>query len=317
MDNFGVIVIVSKNDLLFAKGCCASIRYFMPGVPICLLVDGDFPLEGLDTAYGAQVLRRRDVKNEFLRKESYGWGITRLIAFWESPFERFLLIDADTNLWGDVRQHADFGQYDLIIDNPKYGYSDDDLELYFFDRQMMRDHFPHFDIHHHPYVCPAVLMSQRQVFDLDEYQAILRFTKQHPDKFKCGDMGFINYMFFNGEAKRQFRLGAKDFQYLVCDFKPEETEANFGFADGKPHLTTPPTVMHWTGTAKPTYHNPFGYYTRPMVFFREQFYRDTTNWDHARIVRQLQAEDKTWESRVKWSNYRKVIWQKLNRLANF
>jgi len=316
MENFGVIVIVSKNDLLFAKGCCASIHYFMPGVPICLLVDGDFSLEGLETAYGAKVLRRKDVKNDFLRKESYGWGITRMIAFWESPFEYFLLIDADTNLWGDLRQHASFEAHDLIIDHPKYGYSDADLELYFFDKKMMREHFPHFDIYHHPYVCPAVLMSRRLVFDLEEYKTLLRFTKQHPDKFKCGDMGFINYLFFNGQAQGKFRLGASDFQYLVCDYQPGETQQDFALVDGLPAVKLPPTVMHWTGTAKPTYHNPFGYYTSPMVFFREQFYRDTTQLNPIQIAQKIQQEDKAWETRVKWSNYRKVILQKINRLTS-
>jgi lipopolysaccharide biosynthesis glycosyltransferase len=316
MEDFGVIVIVSKNDLLFAKGCCASIKYFMPDVPICLLVDGDFPLEGLDTTYQAIVLRRKEIQNDFLRKESYGWGITRMIAFWESPFAKFLLIDADTNLWGDLRQHADLDRYDLIIDHPKYGYSEADLELYFFDKKMMRAHFPHFDLHNHPYVCPAVLMSRRNVFDLDEYKHLLRFTKQHPDKFKCGDMGFINYLFFNGQAKGQFQLGAADFQYLVCDFDPSQTRQDFAFVDERPVVKLAPTVMHWTGTAKPTHHNAFGYYTQPMIFFREQFYRDTTQLTPAQITQKIQQEDKAWEMRVKWSNYRKVLLQKISRLTS-
>ena len=47
LNNFGIIVVTTKDDFIYAKGCCASVKYFMPDVPLCLLVDGEFDLNGL------------------------------------------------------------------------------------------------------------------------------------------------------------------------------------------------------------------------------------------------------------------------------
>src|SRR5687768_16946542 len=136
MKDFGVVVVCSKNDYLFTKGCCASIRYFMGDVPICLVVDGDFSVESVRKTYNTQVLYRKNVKNDFLRNKSYGWGITKMIAFWESPFEHFLLIDSDIVLWGDMRKYANFKDFDLIIDKPLSKYSQKDVCLYFFETEI-------------------------------------------------------------------------------------------------------------------------------------------------------------------------------------
>lgn len=41
MKDFGIIIVCSKDDFVFAKGCAASSKYFMSQVPLGILVDGD------------------------------------------------------------------------------------------------------------------------------------------------------------------------------------------------------------------------------------------------------------------------------------
>jgi hypothetical protein len=125
MEDFGIIVACCFQDYLFAKGCCASIRHFLGDVPIALIVDGTFSVSSLEKAYGVQVINRNTISNEVLKNRSFGWGKTKMIAFWESPWKHFLVLDADTNVWGNVLRYADFEQFDVIIDKASYGYSDE------------------------------------------------------------------------------------------------------------------------------------------------------------------------------------------------
>jgi hypothetical protein len=55
MEDFGIIIACCDQDYLFAKGCCASIRYFLGDVPICLLIDGTFSVSALEKSYGVRV----------------------------------------------------------------------------------------------------------------------------------------------------------------------------------------------------------------------------------------------------------------------
>jgi hypothetical protein len=106
MGDFGVLIACTARDLPLARGCCASVRHFMGDVPMCLLVDGPCAVADLARTHGAGVLTRADVEHDVLRQRSFGWGLTKMIAFWESPWSRFLLLDADTIVWGDVREYA-------------------------------------------------------------------------------------------------------------------------------------------------------------------------------------------------------------------
>lgn len=100
MNDFGIIVACAPHDYRLAKGTCASIRHFLGDVPICLLIDGDFPVTDLQRAYGVRVLPRSNVRNPELRRRSFGWGLTKMVSFWESPWEYFLFLDVDTVVWG-------------------------------------------------------------------------------------------------------------------------------------------------------------------------------------------------------------------------
>ena len=68
MEDFGIIIACCDQDYLFAKGCCASIRYFLGDVPICLLIDGTFSVSDLEKSYGVRVIDRTTVSQEVLRK---------------------------------------------------------------------------------------------------------------------------------------------------------------------------------------------------------------------------------------------------------
>jgi hypothetical protein len=270
--DFGVIITCARKDFLFAKGCCASVRQYLPQVPICLLVDGDFDLDQLPQLYQVQVLDRRTVRDPFLRDQSFGYGITKMVAFWESPFEYFLLLDADTVLWGDLRPLADFARHDLVIDQPTYAYQPADIETWFFNLAKLRHHYPDFEPLNYDqlYTCTGVTFARRGVLDLGDYQRGLRQLKSEPGLFLSGEMGLLNFLYFDGAARGKFRLGHADTQYLVPDFTRAEAAARFPLVAGQPAMAGPPNVIHYNGDTKPTLDNT-AHYIEPMVHFRQQF----------------------------------------------
>lgn len=310
MEDFGIIVICCDQDYALAKGTCASIRYFLGDVPICLLVDGPLNVDDMKRAYNVKVINADNMKYDVLRKRSFGWGTTRMIAFWESPFERFLIIDSDVVVWGNVLQHANFDDYDIIIDQPCYGYTQEMVQEYFFNLPVFEKDYPGFEWRERPFVCPAVLFAKRDVFDLDEYIKILDYVDQKPGIFKYGDMGFINYMMFKGDEEGKLRLGSADIQYIVKDFPLEDVKKRFPMSVDKPVVSeNDGTVIHWAGP-KPTL-STNKTYADPMTFFRRKAIKDATGNTGLVADAMLQLEDIQRSFLV----YNKKIQKKLGKLV--
>ena len=115
---FGVVIAVAPQHLHWAKGTCASVRYFMDDTPIWLLLDGEADTGSLERTYGVNVLRRAEVGHPELVRLSFYSLSTKSAALWLAPFETYLFVDADAVVWGDMRQHADFDHFDFILNTP-------------------------------------------------------------------------------------------------------------------------------------------------------------------------------------------------------
>ncbi|MBP0016008.1 MAG: hypothetical protein J7647_00435 [Cyanobacteria bacterium SBLK] len=271
MQDFGIIIACCFQDYLFAKGCCHSIRHFLGDVPICLLVDGTFSTDSLEKIYQVRSIDRTTVKNDVLRQRSFGWGTTKMIAFWESPWQNFLVLDADTNVWGNVLRFADFENFDAVIDDPQCSYSNEDINQYFFDIEGIEKHFPEFDWHKHrtQYFCTGTFFGTRDMFALEEYIEILDFVEKHPDIFKYGEMGFLNFMLCRAADTSKIRLGHANFQILAPDYGKESLANRFPVTQKEPAIADDDAaIIHWCGD-KPLM-STSRTYTKPMNFSRRK-----------------------------------------------
>ncbi len=300
MEDFGIIVTCCASDYLFAKGCCASIRYFLGDIPICLLIDGNFSAQDAEKTYGVRVLNRSNITNPFLRKRSFGWGITKMVAFWESPWKHFLMLDADTIVWGNLLKYANFYESDIIIDRPKIRYTNDLISKYFFEISKLEQHFPDFkwQAHRYDYYCTGTFFGTRNSFSLSEYQEILDFLEKEPEVFKYGEMGFLNFMIFRAADEGRIRLGQEDMQLLVPDFDQEHVRKRFPIEENREPILSgeEATVVHWCGAEKPTVSNS-KIYSEPMSFFRRKFLRDSAGVTGGKAEVLLQVED--WQRLIK------------------
>ncbi|AFZ06062.1 hypothetical protein Osc7112_1543 [Oscillatoria nigro-viridis PCC 7112] len=292
MEDFGIIIACCDQDYLFAKGCCASIRYFLGDVPICLLIDGTFSVSPLEKAYGVRVINHDSVSEPLLRNRSFGWGKSHMIPFWESPWQNFLVMDADTIVWGDVLKFANFQDFDFIIDQPCNDYSDADITEFFFDIPGVEKYFPdfHWRDYRSRYVCPGTFFGKRGVFSLEEYRKILDFNDEHPEIFKYGDMGFFNLMVFRAAQEGKLRVQNVDMQLLVPDFDQDLLRKRFPVeSSGPAGDRTQATVIHWCGP-KPTLSSG-KVYSEPMNFCRRKCEEDVWNRTGLAAEMSLQVED--------------------------
>jgi len=273
IDDFGIIIACCDQDYYLVKGCCASIRHFLGDVPICLIIDGDFSVDSLKQAYGVQTITPKTVQSDVLRKRSFGWGITKMIAFWESPWEKFLFLDSDTMVWGNVLKYGNFDDFDLIIDKPNYTYSDEAIEEYFFHVQNLEQHFSNFDWRKHrsDYFCTGTYFARRNIFPLEQYIEMLDFVEEYPNVFSFGgEMSFLNLMMFQGADEGKLRLNQVDMQVLGQDFSVEDLKSRFPIRKSGPVVQNDDAyVIHWAGPKPWLFTSKT--YSEPMTFFRQQF----------------------------------------------
>jgi lipopolysaccharide biosynthesis glycosyltransferase len=295
--SFGIVIVCAEKDFALAKGCIASVRYFMPQVDICLLIDGYPELGNIQETYNCTIIQKHNVKDPFLRTNSFGWGITKMIAFWESPFDHFLLLDADTCVWGNLAQGVEWESYDMVIDQPHYSFDDKAINTWFFDTKRLRDIDPLFqpELYSRNYFCTGVFFSRKQVFDLEWYKELIELSKKEPNLFKYGEMGMLNYMIFRSVQDEKINVKNEYIQHICPDYDKRETRKLFPIQNKKPKVNGRPMAIHYNGNRKPYRNNMLAYHL-PMTLFRELHYHTAIpNQKREDLKRLLIEEDKQFE----------------------
>jgi hypothetical protein len=300
MSDFGIVISCSAQSYLFVKGCCASIRYFLGDVPICVLIDGRFDAADLVRTYGVRVINRLSPIDPALRDRSFGWGVTKMIAFWESPWETFLSLDPDTVVWGNPLRSADFRAADIILDqqyardeahglvNPTLydflGRERPDRELRravvdycLFDLARLERHFPAFRWQDYLYQFSwtGAFFARRGVLDIREYLDILAFADAHPGVFLGGEMGLLNFLIFRAAAAGRVRVDSAPLQVLVGEEDQAALARRFPVGTRPVVADGDAAVIHWTGPRKPVL--GCRNYAAPMTFARRKYHLDAHN----------------------------------------
>ena len=263
----GFSISCYKGDVPLLRGCLESIRYFAPDAPICLIVDGDFSTQTLERAYGVQVIRRADVTDPGLRRWSFGFGFTKMVAFWESPFDIVFHIDADTVLWGDIRKNLPTPPWDVVYNEPHEVITPAIQLDQYFDPARIFEVIEPFPWEGNPYFNSGTLCVRRGALDLDEYLRLLELQRKHPDIISF-DQGLLNILVFRAVHEGKVRASAAHLQTIVALFSKAELEARFRIEAGRPVIGDKPSIIHWAGI-KPWQGND-KIFSRSMNFFRQK-----------------------------------------------
>ncbi|VEP12689.1 conserved hypothetical protein [Hyella patelloides LEGE 07179] len=296
MKDFGIILACYKKDYRFAKGCCASIRYFLGDIPICLLVDGSFPVAEVVKAYDVNVIYRNDVANQVLKNRSFGYGLTKMVAFWESPFQHFLFMDADTIAWGNILKYANFENFDFVVDRTESIYlNDSGINRYFFNTEKLEQCFPNFNWqkYRYNYFVSGVFFAKKGIFELAEYEKMLYLREQHREMFKLGEQGLLNLMIFQGVEQGKFRLKNEYLQIFGSSFIDNlQQKKRFSLEGNTPILQgDDASVIHWAGGINSPLLARTEVYNKPMTFFRQKCLRDYARINSIKATIFLYIED--------------------------
>jgi hypothetical protein len=202
-----------------------------------------------------------------LRQWSFGPGITKLVAFWESPFERIFHVDADAVLWGDVRRNVPDSEWDVVFNEPHEEITDYIQRTQYFDPASIFKHIESFPWQGNPYFQAGIICLRRGVLNLEEYLKMLEGQRKHPDIFINMDQGILNILVFRAVRAGNIRATSVHLQSVVPVLSKAELEGCFRIENEQPVPWIKPTVIHWAGP-KPYTTNP-DVFSLPMDYFRE------------------------------------------------
>jgi hypothetical protein len=267
MSEIGFSVSCYKGDVPLLRGCLASIRYYAPDAPICLVIDGDFDSRPLERRYGLSTIKRRDVRYPELRRWCFGYGCTKMVAFWESPFEIVIHLDADAVMWGDIRKNIPDFEWDFVHNEPHEEINEFIQKTQYFDPNYVFEYIDKFDWQGNPYFNTGIFLFKRGIFDIDEFCRLMLAREKAAEKFGAGEQGILNIMVFRAIKEGRLKVKQAHLQSAVPVLSKPELESRFQLLDGKPVPWVQPTVVHWAGP-KPYMTNP-DVFSLPMDYFRE------------------------------------------------
>jgi hypothetical protein len=276
---FGFVTGCHAGDKFMVQATLASIRHYCPMVPICLTVDGDIDVSGLERDYSVIVLRISELPSVEMRKTLGRSFHAKQAAMWEGPFDFFVWIDSDAIVWGDftkqIRPDLDFQiLWDGISIPPDADTSviPDWLPHYYFDPKKVFLLDPEFDWRGHAYFSAGVYAAHRNAIDYDHYCQIKRVADEAPGTFAWGDMGMLNYLVHSQAQRGKLRIAVTNLQNIPAyngwtEFETDCAGAGWRF----PENVQRPRIGHFCWR-KPSLFDRRAY-SRPFTIARLEHHR--------------------------------------------
>ena len=274
---FGLVTGCHAGDKFMVQATLASMRYYCPDVPICLIVDGEFDVSDLEKQYDLIVLRVSELPSEKMRNLIRGDYRAKLAAQWEGPFEFYVWLDSDAIVWGDftdqIRTDVDFQIFWSEISLPP-----DATEIpawlphFHFDPQKLREFDPEFDWRGHAYFSAGGYACRKNVISFARWSKVESWGRQVPGLFAWGEMGMLNYHVHSMAQRGEIKTAMSNLQHIWGHHGKQELvqdcrDAGWHF----PKTIGRPRVAHFCGR------KPFLFdlkaYCRPFTIARLEHHR--------------------------------------------
>jgi len=270
----GVVIPVWAGDVYLAKACCASVRQSMGDIPITLLVDGRATdTRELERLAGVRRMVVQDVVSEEEARLCAGTPWTKMLLFWISPYERFLCLDADLLVWGDLRAYAEFDKYDFMVthrfhNSVKFERPEQLLGCVS-NVDIFKQLDPALDWRGQEEDNTGVFFARRGIFSKENLMALRRM-----DCWTCFESGVFRYLHWKALHEGNPRTIGHKLQLFPAD-QTSGPEDRF-----LPRRGQPLAVIHWI-TKKPK----LGRRYRAFDDYRKLFLKMTgrTKWLDARL----------------------------------
>ena len=222
-----IYVSTCRRDWHLARLCLASIRYWYPRFPVCLIKDlgpGVFNTSDAEKKYGVEVWDSS--------VSSFGYGFGKL-----EP-----MLDADVLVLGRVIEFLDQSGADFVVHPEADGREHTETLAYKLGPLAVLDpgyQPPDRIFNSGNYVATGGLLRR------EDFAGLIRWDEPrslvHPDIFMCGDQGVLNYVLF--KAWQQKRLSLDFLYYYVWGGHGAPAVR----VDDLRARTSKPQIIHWAG----------------------------------------------------------------------
>lgn len=263
-----IYVAASTHDARYTRICVASIRHFYPDIPIRLLVGGR-----LQRGLAAELKRYWNVTIADVPPGEYGWGFVKLEVLFGKARERFLVLDSDTAIVGDVLALRATSDAAFMVDNEEQ--SESQIAALYFDWKKAAEagidaEAPSFVFNTGQWFGTAGLLDRRDFATLVDWSRFPSRVK-YPHIFKQGEQGVFNYVLNRCVTAGRLTLALD--RILLWPGRGMEGINAAGIAARE----TPPLVVHWAGLKRLFMRKMIGYdvlaYYETLYFSRLPFGR--------------------------------------------
>ncbi len=275
---FGFVTGCHAEDQFMVQATLASIRYYCPRVPICLVVDGSFDISDLEREYGLIVLRISELPSQEMRKLMSGNACAKHATMWEGPFEYYVWLDSDAIVWGDVtpqiRTDVDFQiLWSEISIPPEATEIPAWLPHFYFDPVKLRRFDPNFDWRGNAYFSAGVFACKRDVISFEKWKEVELWGKQSAGLFSdFSDQPLLNYFVHSMTQRGEIKTAMSNLQDIWAHHGKEELMKDcIGAGWHFPKTIQRPRIAHFCGR------KPFLFdrqaYSRPFTIARLEHHR--------------------------------------------
>jgi len=274
---FGFVTGCHAGDKFMVQATLASMRYYCPAVPICLVVDGAFDVSDLESEYDLLVLRVPELRSNKMRTLMSGNYKAKLAAMWEGPFEHYVWLDSDAIVWGDfiaqIRTDVDFQIFWSEISIPA-----DATEIppwlphFYFDLQKLHRFDPEFEWRGNAYFSSGAFGCRRNAIPFDIWDRAESWARESPGLFAWGEMGMLNYLVYSMTQHGEIKSVITNLQHIWGHHGKEELIQDcVGLGWHFPKEVRRPRVAHFCGR-KPFLFDRHAY-SRPFTIARLEHHR--------------------------------------------
>ncbi|NET31564.1 MAG: hypothetical protein F6K19_06135 [Cyanothece sp. SIO1E1] len=291
--SFGFVTGCHAGDKFMVQATLASIKYFCPEIPICLVVDGTFDVDDLADEYDLIVLRVPDLPSAKMRDLIAGNYRAKMAAMWEGPFEFYVWMDSDAIVWGDfrlfVRTDVDFQIFWKESEQHATPDVPDGFKHFYFDPDKLKKFDPEFQWQGQTYFCSGAFACRKNAISFEEWAKIESWAVHDDSIFAWGEMGMLNYAVHSKAQRGELRIVADDLQHVWAHHGKDELVADCkGVKWQFPSKIKRPRVAHFC-YRKPLLHIPSAY-SKPFTIARLHHYAK----NHSKIIAWLSILKEEW-----------------------
>lgn len=277
---FGVATGCHPGDKPFVGATLASIRHFLPEVPICLVADGGVDVRDLESQYGLQVVRTEALSNPQMREFCQGSCHAKLVPMWVGPFERYVWMDSDTIAWGDIRPKLDMS-LDFQIFWSEVSIKEDATEPpdwlghFYFDLEKLLEIDPAHEWRGRAYFSAGTYACRHGFLSFTEWMELEDWNKRTAGGvFKFWDQGLLNYAVHSAQQRGTKKIGVTNLQQIIDHHGLMDLDAELAGVGWRfPQNVSNPRIIHFCGRKPYLHHCPEQ--CRAFTIARLQHHRKT------------------------------------------